>query len=254
MLKAMNRGYTVGEYLEFIDRARARLDEPAKGRSLMIAGDIIAGFCGETEEDHQATADLLRRARYKNCFIFKYSPRPGTTAFDRLPDDVPEADKRRRVNELLALQQQISDEVSRTQVGSTLDVFVQGVSARQRKKEAAKDDARSTRDGGAPIALTISARAAHPNDATDGEQADACATHASHIEPTESAASDGPQQLSGRTDGDLIVVFDAPAGRSAADLIGRIVPVRIESVRHLTLFGHMADLAAQTGSGPAVQP
>lgn len=239
MLKAMNRGYTVGEYLEFIDRARARLDEPAKGRPLMIAGDIIAGFCGETEEDHRATAGLLRRARYKNCFIFKYSPRPGTAAFDRLPDDVPEADKRRRVNELLAIQQEISDEVSSTQVGGTLDVFVQGVSARQRKKDAARDDPRAARSGGGHIALTISARAAEPTEAPECEPGHACST-ASRIVPDDEQASDAPQQLSGRTDGDLIVVFDAPPGRYAADYIGRIVPVRIESVRHLTLFGSLA--------------
>ena len=77
VLKRMNRGYTVEEYFEFLDRARHFLDEPEKGRPLMLAGDMIVGFCGETEADFEASKELIRRARYKNCFIFKYSPRPG---------------------------------------------------------------------------------------------------------------------------------------------------------------------------------
>ena len=75
VLKRMNRGYTVAEYLDFVDRARAILDEPEKGRPLTIAGDIIVGFCGETDEDYRKTVELLERVRFKNNFIFKYSPR-----------------------------------------------------------------------------------------------------------------------------------------------------------------------------------
>src|SRR5690606_33995895 len=123
ILKMMNRGYTVEEYFEFLDRARSYLDQPEIGRPLTVAGDIIVGFPTETDEDFEATKDLLRRARYKNCFIFKYSPRPGTVAHDRIPDDVPDEVKRRRNNELLALQQQISAETSRAYVGRTVDVF-----------------------------------------------------------------------------------------------------------------------------------
>lgn len=216
MLKAMNRGYTTGEYLEFIDRARATLHQPRIGRPLTIAGDIIAGFCGETEDDHRATIDLLRRVRYKNCFIFKYSPRPGTTAFDRLPDDVPEETKRRRVNELLAIQQGISDELSRAHVGLTLDVFVQGLSARESKKQRA-----ASAEGGRPgVPLTIGGRGV------------------AVTEPL-AALSAEPVQLSGRTDGDLIVVFDAPEGRSPESLIGRILPVRIDDAGSLTMLGRL---------------
>ncbi|MDX2114999.1 MAG: MiaB/RimO family radical SAM methylthiotransferase [Planctomycetota bacterium] len=233
MLAAMNRGYSVGEYLEFIDRARAHLDQPEIGRPLTLAGDIIAGFSGETEDDHRATADLLRRVRYKNCFIFKYSPRPGTTAFDRLPDDVPDETKRRRVNELLALQQSISDEVGRGQVGQTVDVFVQGESPRERKKaRPAPAPARA-----AHVGLTISGRSL----SDDAPAADACCPA-----PTvHSAAGDpgdaGPVQLSGRTEGDLIVVFDAPQDRDPARLVGSIATVRILDVRHLTLFGELVN-------------
>ncbi|MBL8963746.1 MAG: radical SAM protein, partial [Phycisphaerae bacterium] len=117
ILRAMNRGYGVSEYVEFLDRARSFLDRPDLGRPLMVSGDFIVGFPSETDKDFALTVELLRRCRYKNAFIFKYSPRPGTTAHDRLPDDVPERDKRRRNNELLAEQARISDEISREQVG-----------------------------------------------------------------------------------------------------------------------------------------
>src|ERR1043165_7960580 len=100
----MNRGDTVGESTEFLDRARSFLHQPEVGRPLMISGDFIVVFPTEIEQDFEASCDLLRRARYKNAFIFKYSPRPGTTAFDRLTDDVPEADKRRRNNRMLEIQ------------------------------------------------------------------------------------------------------------------------------------------------------
>ena len=79
ILEKMNRGYTVEEYLEFLDRARAYLHQPEIGRPLTVAGDIIVGFPTETDEDFEATVRLVERARYKNAFIFKYSPRPGTT-------------------------------------------------------------------------------------------------------------------------------------------------------------------------------
>ncbi len=215
MLKAMNRGYTAGEYLEFIDRARHYLDEPKKGRSLTIAGDIIAGFCGETEEDHEATAALLRRVRYKNCFIFKYSPRPGTAAHDRLADDVPEHAKRRRVNELLAIQQTISEEVGRELVGTTVEVFVQGVSAKERKR---RPEPAST----GLVGLTIGGR--------NGDMTAAAA----HAVPAPSKI-----QMTSRTEGDLIVVFDCPSGVRPDALIGHVARVSIVDSRLLTLHGRL---------------
>ena len=215
VLKLMNRGYTVGQYLDFIDRARAHLDQPEIGRPLTIAGDIIVGFCSETDEDFRATADLLRRVRYKNCFIFKYSPRPGTTAFDRIPDDVPDEVKRRRCNDLLAVQHEISHEISAAHVGSTLDVFVEGVSARERK--------RRRRSPAGAVGLTVGGRSF---DGAAGDEAP--------------EANAGPVQLSGRTDGDLIAVFDCPEGRSPDDLIGTIAPVRVTSANVLTMWGEYA--------------
>ncbi len=221
MLVAMNRGYTVGEYLEFVDRARVMLHQPEIGRPLTIAGDIIAGFCGETEEDHRATADLLRRVRYKNCFIFKYSPRPGTSAYGRLADDVPEGVKRRRVNELLAIQQGISDKVSREQIGVTAEVFVQGVSPRQRKRGRIAAEL----EKGERVALTVAGRDPRGRGG---------------VEAAAPVEEEGGVQLTGRTEGDLIVVFDVRDSQEARGLVGRIVPVRIEGANSLTLQGSLA--------------
>jgi tRNA-2-methylthio-N6-dimethylallyladenosine synthase len=122
ILKAMNRQYTAAHYLELIEKARMVVPEIA------LAGDFIVGFPGETEDDFQATVDLTRRARYKNCFVFKYSPRPGTTADKRLADTIPDEVKQRRDVELLAVQEQISDELNQTFLGRHITVLVEGPS------------------------------------------------------------------------------------------------------------------------------
>jgi len=80
----MNRGYTSQQYRDFIDRARDLMPD------ICIASDFIVGFPTETEEDHKSTLDLIRYCGFKNSFIFKYSPRPGTVAIDRFQDDVDE--------------------------------------------------------------------------------------------------------------------------------------------------------------------
>jgi tRNA-2-methylthio-N6-dimethylallyladenosine synthase len=238
MLRAMNRGYTVGEYLEFIDRARHHLHQPEIGRPLTIAGDIIVGFPGETEEDFLATADLLRRVRYKNCFIFKYSPRPGTVAHERLTDDVPDPVKRRRNNDLLSLQAQISDEVSREYVGSELDVFVQSLSKRQSRRQR-QPGALAANENRSLIRLTVSAADAHsrPSDQSPRDDQGCCATHEQieHSGPSEPEDHPQPVQMSARSDGDLIVFFDAPPGTPPDALIGSIVRVRVESASGLAL-------------------
>jgi tRNA-2-methylthio-N6-dimethylallyladenosine synthase len=122
ILKAMNRHYTCGEYLELLEKAREIVPDIA------LAGDFIVGFCGETEEDFQKTAELVRKARYKNCFIFKYSPRPGTRADEKTADDVPAEVKKRRNIELLAVQEKVSEELNRAFIGRTVKVLVEGVS------------------------------------------------------------------------------------------------------------------------------
>jgi len=122
ILLAMNRNYTAAWYLELLDRARAIVPV------ISIAGDFIVGFPGETDEDFQATVDLVKKARYKNAFIFKYSPRPGTTADKRLQDTVPVEVRQRRNVELLAVQEKISDELSRDFLGKQVKVLVEGLS------------------------------------------------------------------------------------------------------------------------------
>ncbi len=128
ILKLMNRGYEVSLFRELLARAREQLPD------VQIASDLICGFPSETQADHELTAELLRESRFKNCFVFKYSPRPGTPAFGRLDDDVPEETKRRRNNELLAIQAANSAQVHQAQVGGVLPVFIESVSEKSIKR------------------------------------------------------------------------------------------------------------------------
>jgi tRNA-2-methylthio-N6-dimethylallyladenosine synthase len=134
ILKAMNRHYTAAHYLELVEKARKAVPDIA------VAGDFIVGFPDETEEDFQATVDLTRHARYKNCFVFKYSPRPGTTADKRLADTVPEEVKQRRNVELLAVQEQISGELSQAFLGRQVTVLVEGPSKKAHVNPADSDN------------------------------------------------------------------------------------------------------------------
>jgi tRNA-2-methylthio-N6-dimethylallyladenosine synthase len=122
LLKMMNRGYTAAQYTDLVDRARAMMPD------ISLASDFIVGFPTETEEDHQETMELIRHCRFKNSFIFKYSPRPGTTAVDRHADDVPDEVKRRRNNQVLAVQQEVSAELNRQMIGRTVEIIVEGES------------------------------------------------------------------------------------------------------------------------------
>jgi len=122
ILRAMNRNYTAEQYLGLLAKARAMVP------GIAIAGDFIVGFPQETEQDFQDTVELVKKARYKNCFVFKYSPRPGTTADKRLEDNIPLEVKRRRNIELLAVQEKVSGESSREFLGRTVRVLVEGLS------------------------------------------------------------------------------------------------------------------------------
>ncbi len=134
ILKAMNRNYSSRWYLELLDRAREIV--PA----ISIAGDFIVAFPGETEEDFQATVDLVEKARYKNAFIFKYSPRPGTKSDEKLQDTVPGEVKQRRNVELLAVQEGISDKLSRQFLGRQVRVLVEGLSKKPHLNSAENQD------------------------------------------------------------------------------------------------------------------
>ena len=127
VLKRMKRGYTVEDYREMLARIRAAIPDAA------VTSDFIVGFCGETEDEFQQTVELVRQSRFKNSFIFKYSERPGTKAPDFWPDDVPEEVKRRRNNELLAVQNAISEEDNQQFIGRTVEVLVEGPSKHAQK-------------------------------------------------------------------------------------------------------------------------
>lgn len=124
MLKRMNRVYTREYYLERIATIKRIMPECS------IATDIIAGFCGETEEDHQATLSLMREVGYSSAYMFKYSEREGTMAAKRFPDDIPDEVKGRRLEEIIALQQELSLESNQKDIGKTFEVLVEGASKR----------------------------------------------------------------------------------------------------------------------------
>ncbi|NIP25503.1 MAG: tRNA (N6-isopentenyl adenosine(37)-C2)-methylthiotransferase MiaB [Phycisphaerae bacterium] len=122
ILRAMNRHYTAAQYLEMLYKARDIVSEIA------IAGDFIVGFPGETDNDFEATVDLVKKARYKNCFIFKYSPRHDTIADKRLADDIPLEVKKKRNIDLLAIQEEISGQLSAEYLDKKVKVLVEGLS------------------------------------------------------------------------------------------------------------------------------
>ena len=191
ILKLMNRGYSAQQYYDFVERARGHMPD------VSIASDFIVGFPSETDAEFEQTVEMVRRCRFKNSFIFKYSPRPGTTAIERFPDDVPEDVKRRRNNELLAVQQQVTIAENRKLVGSTVEVMVEGESK------------------------LVSRQAAYP---------------ASNVELGWATRGAAPSrstttQLVGRTRGDQVVCFD---GESS--LKGQLLDVEITDARGMTLF------------------
>lgn len=124
MLQRMHRVYTREQYLERIATIKRVIPECS------IATDIIAGFCGETEEEHQATLSLMREVGYASAYMFKYSVRDNTYAATHFPDDIPEELKTRRLEEIIALQQQLSLESNQQDVGKTFEVLVEGTSKR----------------------------------------------------------------------------------------------------------------------------
>jgi len=124
MLKKMNRVYTREYYLERIRKIKEILPDCA------VSTDLIAGFCGETERDHHDTLSLMREVGYEYAFMFKYSVREGTKATEKFEDDVPEELKIKRLEEIIALQQHLSLESNKKDIGKTVTVLVEGVSKR----------------------------------------------------------------------------------------------------------------------------
>ncbi|MBL7214621.1 MAG: tRNA (N6-isopentenyl adenosine(37)-C2)-methylthiotransferase MiaB [Phycisphaerae bacterium] len=164
ILKAMNRGYTADHYIALIDKARAIVPDTA------IAGDFIVGFPGETEDDFEQTVELVRRVRYKNAFVFKYSTRPGTHSEKKLEDSISAEVKQQRNTKLLEVISEIAEKDNQRFIGQTMEVLVEGLS----KKPHLNVNAEANKNAGAQAP-----RIFHP-------------------------------QLIGRTAHDYIVVFNGP--------------------------------------------
>ena len=124
VLQRMRRTYSREEYLSLIDRARKIVP------GISFSTDIIAGFCGETEEEHQDTLSLMKDVRYDHAFMFMYSERPDTYAARKYTDNVPADVKKRRLNEIITLQTGIAAERNREEIGRVHDVLVEGPSKR----------------------------------------------------------------------------------------------------------------------------
>ncbi|UCG31864.1 MAG: tRNA (N6-isopentenyl adenosine(37)-C2)-methylthiotransferase MiaB [Phycisphaerales bacterium] len=203
VLRDMKRQHTVEHYDELIAKAR----EIVPG--INLAGDFIVGFVGETEDEFAESVALVERTQYKNIFVFKYSPRPGTAADRRQVDDVPNAVKRRRNTELLAVQERISLANNGKLIGREVEILVEGYS-KAAEKLRRQEEPEEARPGG-PQGETLARTSGAPDTRIP--------------RPTRS-------QLTGRTRGDQIVVYDGPASD-----IGRLKRVRITAASALTLHG-----------------
>ena len=128
ILKKMARRYTVEEYLEIIDKLRGKIP------GIAITTDIIVGFPGETEKDFEDTVELLKTVRFDDIFSFKFSPRPGTPAA-RMPDQIPEEEKSRRLKFIQELQDKITLEKMQEYVGKLEEILVEGPAERNRDKD-----------------------------------------------------------------------------------------------------------------------
>ena len=128
ILKLMNRKYTREWYLDRVAAIRRIIPDCG------LSTDIFVGYHSETEEDHQLSLNLMREVGYDSAFMFKYSERPGTYASKHLPDDVPEEEKIRRLNELIALQTEISAQQNKKDESKEFDVLIEGFSKRSREQ------------------------------------------------------------------------------------------------------------------------
>ena len=196
VLRRMGRQYTITHYRERLDRIRAAVP------GIAVSTDVIVGFCGETDVQYAATLDLLDAVRYDQVFAAAYSPRPGTPA-SRLPDDVPAAVKRERLNRLLAAQEEIGFARNRERIGSSASVLVDAV-ARPR---------------------------AHDHDAADGEPSAGLLTLVGE-DPFADPLPAGWVRLFGRSRENRLVHLPGPP-----ELVGQIVDVRIVGAGPYSLRG-----------------
>ena len=231
VLKRMKRGYTVEEYRDMMHRIR----EHVPGCS--VSSDFIVGFCGEREESFQKSMDLIRECRFKNSFIFKYSKREGTKAFELFEDDIPDEVKRRRNNEMLDLQNAISEEDNAEFIGRRVSVLVEGPS-----KSAAKRAARESQPSELTSLLPIAGQSTpahhehyHGHDHHHDEEPQT-------IQHASAEAARLAMQLTGRSECDRIVVFDGNPR-----LIGSRAEIEIHDCTSTTLMGSIVTREVQHG-------
>jgi len=231
VLKRMKRGYTVEEYREMMHRIRETIPACA------VSSDFIVGFCGESEEAFQKSMDLLEECRFKNSFIFKYSKREGTKAFDMFEDDIPDDVKRRRNNEMLDLQNRISEEDNAEFIGRRVSVLVEGPS-----KSAAKRAAREGQplDHGNLLQIVEENSAVHNAVHQDHDHDEEPQT----IQHASPEAQRLAMQLTGRSECDRIVVFDGNPR-----LIGSTAEIEIHDCTSTTLMGSIVTRELQHGTG-----
>lgn len=134
VLRRMRRTYTREQYLELVEKAYQIVP------NLSLSTDIIAGFCGETEEEHQETLSLIQKVRYDQAYMFVYSERPATFAARKYEDDIPEDIKQRRLSEIVKLQRQISAENNLTEIGKTHRILIEGVSKKSSEQLFGRTD------------------------------------------------------------------------------------------------------------------
>jgi len=253
VLKRMKRGYTTADYRDMMERINKIVPGVA------VSSDFIVGFCGESEESFQKSLDSVREYRFKNSFIFKYSPRKGTKAFDLYPDDVPEEVKRRRNQDLLTLQNEISEEDNAAMIGREMEVLVEGPSKWAAKGREA--DSIPGWHGGAAVGegkaephrheehthAGSGSREIHHNDdfvplSVIHTEETSKSLAASETAPAPAPAS-GVLQLTGRTMCDRIVVFDGNPR-----LAGTLTNVEIHDCTPTTLMGRIVTREVQHGS------
>ncbi|EHO05347.1 (Dimethylallyl)adenosine tRNA methylthiotransferase miaB [Myroides odoratimimus CCUG 12901] len=138
ILQEMNRQHTREEYIELVDKIYALIPD------ISLSQDMITGFPTETEEDHQDTLSLMEHVRYDFGFMFAYSERPGTLAARKLEDDVPEEVKKRRLTEIIAVQNKISLERTKRFVGQTVEVLIEKTSKRNEDEWSGRNSQNTT--------------------------------------------------------------------------------------------------------------
>lgn len=138
VLKSMNRKYTREWYLDRIAAIRRMIPDCG------ISTDLFTGFHNESEEDFQLTLDLMRQVGFDSSFMFKYSERPGTLASKTMPDNIPEDVKIERLNRMIALQNELSAESNRRDIGKTFEVLVEGVSKRSKEQFVGRTEQNKT--------------------------------------------------------------------------------------------------------------